>query len=71
VPILAEIPDALAIAKAYSQGQLAVEAVPGLQRTFDQLLLRLLGELKADALPPLVRQDLERAIHAVGQGLVL
>jgi len=67
VPILAEIPDALAIAKAYSQGQLAVEAVPGLQRIFGQLLLRLLGELKADALPPLVRQDLERAIHAAGE----
>jgi MinD superfamily P-loop ATPase len=67
VPILAKIPDAVAIAKAYSQGQLVVEAVPGLQPTFDQLLLRLLGELKANALPPLVRQDLERAIHTVGK----
>ena len=45
VPILAEIPDALDIAKAYSQGQLAVEAVPGLQQTFDQLLRRLRAEV--------------------------
>jgi MinD superfamily P-loop ATPase len=72
VPILAEIPDALAIAKAYSQGQLVVEAVPELQPAFDQLLLRLLGEFKAAALPPQVRQDLERAIHTVGKpGLAL
>ena len=41
VPILAEIPDALAIAKAYSQGQLVVEAVPELQPVFDQLLQQL------------------------------
>jgi MinD superfamily P-loop ATPase len=72
VPILAEIPDALAIAEAYSQGQLAVEAVPGLQQTFDQLLRRLLGEVKADALSPLVRQDLERALRTAGKpGLAL
>jgi MinD superfamily P-loop ATPase len=44
VPILAEIADAVAIAKAYSQGQLAVEAVPGLQRVFDQLLRSLVAE---------------------------
>lgn len=45
VPILAEIPDALAIAKAYSQGQLAVEAVPGLHRTFDLLVRSLVAEV--------------------------
>src|ERR1035437_3715072 len=56
VPILAEIPDALDIARAYSQGQLAVEVVPGVQRTFDQLLRRLLAALKTKALLPLVRQ---------------
>ena len=55
VPILAEIPDAVDIARAYAQGQLAVEVVPGLQRTFDQLLKRLLAALKTQALPPLVR----------------
>ena len=45
VPILAEIPDSLAIAKAYSQGQLVVETVAGLQQTFDQLVERLRAEL--------------------------
>lgn len=32
IPILAEIPDILAIAEAYSEGKLAVEVVPGLRR---------------------------------------
>jgi MinD superfamily P-loop ATPase len=45
VPILAEIPDALAIAQAYSQGQLVVEAVPGLQPVFNQLAERLRAEV--------------------------
>jgi MinD superfamily P-loop ATPase len=45
VAILAEIPDSVAIAKAYSQGQLIVEAVPGLQQIFDQLIARLLAEV--------------------------
>ena len=45
VPILAEIPDALDIAKAYSHGQLAVEAVPGLQKIFDELLERLRAQV--------------------------
>lgn len=46
VPILSEISDALDIAKAYSRGQLAVEAVPGLQQTFDQLVERLRTEVQ-------------------------
>jgi MinD superfamily P-loop ATPase len=41
VPILAEIPDAVAIAKAYSQGELIVEALPELEPVFDQLLQQL------------------------------
>jgi MinD superfamily P-loop ATPase len=45
VPILAEIPDDLAIARAYSQGQLVVEAVPGLQPVFNQLAERLRAEV--------------------------
>jgi MinD superfamily P-loop ATPase len=43
VPVLAEIPDALAIARAYSRGQLVVEAVPELQPIFDELRRRLLA----------------------------
>ena len=64
VPILAEIPDALAIAKAYSQGQLVVDAVPELQQVFDQLLWRLLSEMDTGALPQKARSDLERAISS-------
>jgi MinD superfamily P-loop ATPase len=48
VPILAEIPDDLAIARAYSQGQLVVEAVPGLQPVFNQLAERLRAEVQPD-----------------------
>jgi MinD superfamily P-loop ATPase len=44
-PILAEIPDDMAIARAYSQGQLVIEAVPALQPTFDQLVERLRAEV--------------------------
>jgi MinD-like ATPase involved in chromosome partitioning or flagellar assembly len=62
VPILAEIPDAVVIAKAYSQGQLAIEAVPGLQRIFDQLLLRLLAEASTGSLSAKARRELEQAI---------
>jgi MinD superfamily P-loop ATPase len=64
LPILAEIPDAIEIAKAYSQGQLVVETVPGLQHVFDQLLLRLLAEVRTEGRSPEVRQDLEGAIRA-------
>jgi MinD superfamily P-loop ATPase len=48
VPILAEIPDDVAIARAYSQGQLITESVPGLQPVFDQLWLRLREEVQHD-----------------------
>ncbi len=47
VPVLAEIPDALAVAQAYSQGRLAVEVVPELRAAFDQLLHRLFAEAAA------------------------
>lgn len=48
VPILAEIPDDVAIAKAYSQCQLITENVPRLQPVFDQLWLRLRDEFQHD-----------------------
>jgi len=41
LPILAEIPDDLAIAEAYSEGRLAVEALPNYRRTFADLLGQL------------------------------
>jgi len=41
IPVLAEIPDQMAIARAYSEGQLVVNAVPGLKTIFEQLLQRL------------------------------
>jgi len=44
VPILAEIPDDVNIARAYSQGRLVVEAVPELQPIFEQLGERLRTE---------------------------
>jgi MinD superfamily P-loop ATPase len=47
VPVLAEIPDALAIAQAYAQGQVVVNAVPELRPIFDQLRLRLLADQSA------------------------
>ncbi len=50
VPILAEIPDSMVIAKAYSQGQLIVETVPELEQTFDHLRERLLAEVHKQTL---------------------
>ncbi len=44
VPILAEMPDDVNIARAYSQGRIVVEAVPELQPIFDQLVERLRTE---------------------------
>ncbi len=49
IPILAEIPDLLAIAKAYSRGQRIVDAVPGIQNIFDQLSARLQIEVRSHA----------------------
>jgi hypothetical protein len=63
VPILAEIPDSAAVARAYSQGQLVVETVPGLRPVFDQLCLRLLTEVPAGKGWQQLRQDLEATIR--------
>lgn len=52
VPILAEIPDDLAIARAYSEGQLVIEAVSALQPVFDRLWQELqthLANLRPDS----------------------
>lgn len=49
VPILAEIPDEVAVAKAYSRGQLACEALPVLREAFVALAERLTDELYARA----------------------
>jgi len=46
VPILAEIPDDVAIARAYSRGQLMVEVMPEQQAVFDQLLRDLTAEVQ-------------------------
>jgi len=46
LPILAEIPDDLAIARAYSRGQLMVEVMPEQQAVFDQLLRGLTAEVE-------------------------
>ncbi len=46
VPILAEIPDDVAIARAYSRGQLMVEVMPEQQAVFDQLLRGLTVEVQ-------------------------
>lgn len=45
VPILAEIPDSVEIARAYSRGELVVDSVPGLREIFDQLFSRLQEEV--------------------------
>jgi MinD superfamily P-loop ATPase len=60
VPILAEIPDDLGVAQAYSQGKLAVEAVPGLRRVFAQLLLSLACIARTEILDEKVRVNLEQ-----------
>jgi MinD superfamily P-loop ATPase len=67
VPILAEIPDAVAIAQAYSQGRLMVEAVPELQPIFDQLVERLLAEAGRGWRSDNVRREGGPAIGATGQ----
>lgn len=67
VPILAEIPDSVAIARAYSQGQRVVETVPGLAQVFDQLCLRLLAEVPQEKWSRETRQHLETAIRASGE----
>lgn len=49
IPILAEIPDSLAIAKAYSRGRRIVDTVPGIQNIFGQLAARLQIEVRCHA----------------------
>jgi len=62
IPILAEIPDLLIIAQTYSEGKLAVEAVPGMQRLFAKLLLELSGAVEAGILPKAVRSNLNNIV---------
>ncbi len=70
VPVLAEIPDDVAIAKAYAQGALAVEAIPILHSVFDGLVVQLLHEVRAEVSPsPQARQRLENAIYAGSKGM--
>jgi MinD superfamily P-loop ATPase len=64
VPILAEIPDSVTIAKAYSQGQVVVEVVPGLQQIFDRLIARLLTEVRAAGRAPEIRKNMEGTVRA-------
>lgn len=68
IPVLAEIPDNMAVAEAYAEGQLAVEAVPGLRRTLAQLLLRLAALANPDGLPVEIRTKLEKAASPGGEG---
>jgi len=63
IPILGEIPDVLAIAEAYSEGKLAIEAVPGIRRTFAKLLLELTTAVRSEGLPETVRRSLNHVIH--------
>jgi MinD superfamily P-loop ATPase len=63
IPILAEIPDVMAIAEAYSEGRLAVEAVPGMRRTFAKLLLELTTAVQTKALPETVRLNLNQIVY--------
>jgi len=49
VPILAEIPDSVDVAKAYAQGQLVTESVPGIREVFDRLRLRLQEERQSSS----------------------
>lgn len=46
IPILAEIPDLLVIAEAYSEGKLAVEVVPEMRALFSSLLQKLTGGIR-------------------------
>ncbi len=67
VPILAEIPDSIAIARAYSQGQLVADTVPGIQAVFDQSRQRLLAEVNGVELPSQVRLGFERTFAPFSQ----
>jgi MinD superfamily P-loop ATPase len=62
IPILVEIPDLLDIARAYSEGKLAVEVVPGMQGLFAGLILELTGAIRTKFLAEAVRLNLNRII---------
>ncbi len=67
IPVLAEIPDNMAVAEACSEGRLAIEAVPGLRKTFAQMWLRLCAATGTQDLPAAVQRNLEEwAGPAVG-----
>ena len=68
IPVLAEIPDNMAVAEAYAEGQLALDAVPGLRRTLAQLLLRLAAVANPDGLSQEIRRALERSASPGGEG---
>ena len=67
IPVLAEIPDNMAVAEAYAEGQLAVDVVPGLRRTLAQLLLRLASVATPYGLPQEMRTNLERSASPGGE----
>lgn len=58
--LLAEIPDDLRVAKAYSRGEIAVETVPGLDEVFSRLLAEV--ETKAGMNPSPVRGTGESSV---------
>lgn len=59
IPVLAEIPDDLAVAEAYSEGSLAAEAVPGYRRRFANLLREVVRAANGGSLPESWRAKLE------------
>ena len=69
IPILAEIPDRISIAEAYSKGQLVVEAVPSMRRVFAQLLLKLAFEINTKGFPEAARLNLERIVHSENESV--
>lgn len=67
IRILAEIPDILAIAEAYSEGKLAVEAVPGLRRSLTQLLWRVLSAGNGISLAERLWAKQEPVLHPLAE----
>ncbi len=64
MPILAEIPDMMAVAEAYSKGHLAIDAVPELRGIFAQLLLDLIPMIRIGFLSKNVQVSLEQTIKS-------
>lgn len=67
IPVLLEIPNDLAIARAYSRGELAVTALPRLKPLFVNLYERL-GELARTKRDASTRRPGERPVGAPGRG---